>query len=127
MTRLEENRMLVEEVAKSAEAQPTGTHEERVTFLLSLIATMLADISKSQAILADKMESELINKIVDEIEQEIEREKVNRSVFRGEIDGKKDAVKAEECTGSIYAYRNVIAYIDKYTRGIKTAEGVKKE
>lgn len=58
MTRLEENRILIEEVAKSAEAKQTVNHEERVTFLLSLIATMLADISKSLAILADKSEVE---------------------------------------------------------------------
>jgi len=36
--------------------KPTGTYEEMVTFQLGLIATMLADISKSLAILADKAE-----------------------------------------------------------------------
>lgn len=46
-----------------------------------------------------------------EIEQKIEQERFARSVFRGE---EKDAVKAEQCTGSIMAYNNVIKFIDKY-------------
>lgn len=58
MKRLEENKMIVGGAIKRAEAQPTGTYEEMVVFQLGLIATMLADISKSQAILADKEESE---------------------------------------------------------------------
>lgn len=56
MTRVEENKMIVGEAIKRAEAKPTGTYEEMVTFQLGLIATMLADISKSLAILADKAE-----------------------------------------------------------------------
>lgn len=58
MTRVEENRMIVSGAIKRAEDQPTGTYEEMVTFQLGVIATMLADISKSLAILADKIESE---------------------------------------------------------------------
>ena len=57
MTRLEENRMIIAEMAKRTELKPTGTYEEMVTFNLGTIATMLADISKSLAILADKAES----------------------------------------------------------------------
>lgn len=58
MTRLEENRMVVYEMAKIAESKPTGTYEEMVSFHLGTIALMLTDISKSLAILADKVESE---------------------------------------------------------------------
>lgn len=58
MTRVEENKLIVSGAIKRAEDQPTGTYEEMVTFQLGLIATMLADISKSLAILADKAESE---------------------------------------------------------------------
>lgn len=58
MTRLEENEMIIDEATKRAELKPTGTYEEMVTFQLGLIASMLADISKSLAILADKAESE---------------------------------------------------------------------
>ena len=58
MTRLEENGMVVNEMNKRVEHKPTGTYEEMVTFQLGAIATMLADISKSLAILADKTESE---------------------------------------------------------------------
>lgn len=58
MTRLEENGMVIKEATKRAEAKPTGSYEEMVTFQLGLIASMLADISKSLAILADKSEVE---------------------------------------------------------------------
>ena len=58
MTRLEENGMVINEAIKRAERQPTGTYEEMVTFQLGLISAMLADISKSLAILADWTEVE---------------------------------------------------------------------
>ena len=58
MTRLEENRMVIYEMTKRQELKPTGTYEEMVTFQLGTIATMLADISKSLAVIADKAESE---------------------------------------------------------------------
>lgn len=57
MTRQEENRKVIKEMSKRAERKPTGTYEEMVTFQLGAIATMLADISQSLAILADKAES----------------------------------------------------------------------
>lgn len=56
MKRLEENGMVVDVMTERAERNPTGTYEEMVTFQLGVIATMLADISKSLAILADKAE-----------------------------------------------------------------------
>lgn len=58
MTRLEENGIIINEMSKRAECNPTGTYEEMVTFQLGAISTMLADISKSLAIIADKAESE---------------------------------------------------------------------
>ena len=58
MTRLEENGIVINEMTKRANSKPTGTYEEMVTFQLGAIATMLVDISKSLAILADKAESE---------------------------------------------------------------------
>ncbi len=58
MTRLEENRMVVNEMDRRVQCQPSGTYEEIVAFQLGAIATMLADISKSLAIITDKMESE---------------------------------------------------------------------
>ncbi len=58
MTRLEENGDLVDKVNKIVEQNPTGTYEKMVAFQLGIIATMLTDISKSLAILADKAESE---------------------------------------------------------------------
>lgn len=48
----------IDEMSKRVKCNPTGTYEEMVTFQLGAIATMLADISKSLAILADKAESE---------------------------------------------------------------------
>lgn len=58
MTRLEENKKVIEEMTGRAERKPTGTYEEMVVFQLGVIATMLADISKSFAVIADKTESE---------------------------------------------------------------------
>ena len=58
MTRLEENKMVIEEMTGRTKRKPAGTYEEVVTFQLGVIATMLADISKSLAVLADKAESE---------------------------------------------------------------------
>lgn len=58
MTRCEENAMVIDEMIKRANQKPTGTYEEMVTFQLGVIATMLADISKSLAIFVDKTESE---------------------------------------------------------------------
>ena len=59
MTRLEENKKSIEIMVEEAERKPVGTHEEMVILQLSTIAIMLADISKSLAILADKAESEV--------------------------------------------------------------------
>ena len=58
MTRLEENGIIINEMHKRAEHNPSGTYEEMVTFQLGAIATILADISKSLAIFADKAEGE---------------------------------------------------------------------
>lgn len=59
MTRLEENKMVIDEMAKRIERNPNGTYKEIVTFQLGVIATMLADISKSLALLAGIAEKEL--------------------------------------------------------------------
>lgn len=58
MTRLEENKMIIKGMREMAERKPEGTYEEMVVFQLGVIATMLADISQSLAIIADKGESE---------------------------------------------------------------------
>lgn len=61
MSRLEENEIVINEMYKRAKDKPSGTYEEMVTFQLGTIATMLSDISRSLAILADKAESEESN------------------------------------------------------------------
>ena len=58
MTRIKENGIVIDEMNKRAECNPTGTYEEMVAFQLGVIATMLTDMSKSLAILADKAESD---------------------------------------------------------------------
>lgn len=58
MPRLEENERVINEMYKRAKDKPSGTYEEMVTFQLGTIATMLSDISRSLAILANKAESE---------------------------------------------------------------------
>ena len=55
--------------------------------------------------------SDVLDKLRAEIEQDLEQDKIARSVFRYE---KINAVKAEQCTGSIAAYNGVIGIIDKY-------------
>ena len=59
MERLEENEMVINVMTERAKRKPVGTYEEMVTFQLGAIATMLTDISKSLAIIADKTESEV--------------------------------------------------------------------
>ncbi|MDD6195408.1 MAG: hypothetical protein PUB12_00670 [[Clostridium] aminophilum] len=58
MTRVEENRAVISEIVKSVENKPSGTYEEVTASYLGTIATMLIDIFKSLAILADKEEKE---------------------------------------------------------------------
>lgn len=58
MARLEENKMVIEEMAKRNKQNPTGTYEEVVVFQLGTIATMLTDISRSLAVIADGVEKE---------------------------------------------------------------------
>ena len=66
--------------------------------------------AKDEQNLTLKQESVLDN-IRADIEQKLEQERFARSVFRHE---EKDAVKAEQCTGGIFAYNNVIRLIDEY-------------
>ena len=58
MKRVEQNQDVIDLMRERAECKPTGTYEEMVVFQLGTIATMLADISKSLAVIADKTESE---------------------------------------------------------------------
>ena len=57
MTRLEENQTVIDCMIEGMRSKPSGTYEEMVTFQLVTIASMLADISKSLAILADRAEA----------------------------------------------------------------------
>ena len=59
MSRVEENKELVEFMNDLAKEKPSGTFEEMTVFQLGIIATMLADISKSLAMIADIKSSEL--------------------------------------------------------------------
>lgn len=61
----------------------------------------------------------VLEKIRAEIKAKIEEEEFARSVFRHE---EKDTYKAEQCTGSIMAYNNVIKLIDKYKDESEGAE-----
>jgi hypothetical protein len=58
MTRIEENKMIRDRLMEEAKRKPIGTYEEMVSFQLGAIASMLADISRSLAVIADKAESE---------------------------------------------------------------------
>ena len=58
MTRVEQNQKVIDEMTERALSNPTGTYEQMMIFQIGAIATMLADISKSLAVIADKTESE---------------------------------------------------------------------
>jgi len=58
MSRVEDNEKVLEDVVRITNNKSSGTYEEVVTLQLSLIGFMLGDISKSLAIIADKLEKE---------------------------------------------------------------------
>jgi hypothetical protein len=57
MSRTEENKEILKTISGAFEKE-VGTYEKMIVFQLSYIAAILADISKSLAIIADKAESE---------------------------------------------------------------------
>ena len=54
MTRVEENKKLMDILNKKAVDKPDGTFEEMLCWQAGAISSFLADISKSLAIIADK-------------------------------------------------------------------------
>ena len=57
MTRLEENKMIINEMERRRpELNSKGTYNDFVKFEFCAITTMLADISKSLAVIADRQE-----------------------------------------------------------------------
>ena len=58
MTRIEQNAIMIDAIAQEVKRKPEGTYHEMVSFQLGAISTMLADISRSLAVIADKAESE---------------------------------------------------------------------
>ena len=59
MKRIEENQKVIDEMMEISKCNPTGTYEQMVALHLGMIVMMLADISKSLAVVADKAESEV--------------------------------------------------------------------
>lgn len=66
MSRLEENKEIIEETIKRAADKSPVTYQEMMTFQTDAIVNVLADISKSLAILADRAEKE---QTLDNIEE----------------------------------------------------------
>ena len=58
MSRIEENKKVIDDVVRITNDKSSGTYEEVVTIQLNLIAFILADISKSLAMLAGESEKE---------------------------------------------------------------------
>ena len=56
MSRIEDNKKLIERLDKIAKELPGGSYEEVTAMNLGAIATLLTDISRSLAIMADKVE-----------------------------------------------------------------------
>lgn len=57
MNRENENKEIIEHFIKAAKEKQAGTFEEVALFNLGVIATVLSDISKSLAIIADNVEA----------------------------------------------------------------------
>jgi hypothetical protein len=60
--------------------------------------------------LREKDTNVILDNIKEEVKTKIEQDEFARSVFRHE---EKDNAKAEQCTGRIMAYNNVIKLIDR--------------
>lgn len=58
MTRVEENEVIRKEINNKVKSRRFSSWEEKSAFQLAMIDVMLSDISKSLAIIADKMERE---------------------------------------------------------------------
>jgi hypothetical protein len=58
MTRLEQDKMIIDKIVEETERKPTGTYNEMMMLHLGAIVGVLADISRSLAILADDVEKE---------------------------------------------------------------------
>lgn len=77
MSRFEENKLLFDRIVKMSEHKPEGTFEEMMVFQAAAIASVLTDISKSVAVIADRAENERLKKaleqehILDKIKEEI--------------------------------------------------------
>ena len=56
MTRVEENEKNRKEMIRRMNSRHFGSHEEKSAFELSMVVMMLSDISKSLAVIADKIE-----------------------------------------------------------------------
>ncbi len=58
MSRIEENADLINKMMIRSKENPDGTPNEQTVFNIGLITSLLTDISKSLAVIADKVESE---------------------------------------------------------------------
>lgn len=58
MSRVEENKKMIEHFVKSAMETGSGKYEEMVTWHLGAMNSFLSDISKSLAVIADSMSSQ---------------------------------------------------------------------
>ena len=61
MSRTEENKEIIKHFVESALEFPKGTFEEVITWHLGTMNAILTDISKSLAVIADKMAQEAQN------------------------------------------------------------------
>lgn len=71
MNRVEENNAIIDHMMNLAKEEPSGTFEQMTVFQMGAIASMLADISKSLAMIADIKSSEF-----DKTRRELEKEQV---------------------------------------------------
>ena len=90
----------------------TREREEAIKHIENIIPYVGKNLKESlnMAVKVLKQES-ILDEIRLEIEIKIKRKEYARSVFCYE---EKDAVKEEQCTGSIMAYNDMIKLIDEY-------------
>ena len=123
MSRLEENKKIIEAMIKSAIDKPTGTYEEVMALNTGLIVSMLADISQSLAIIADKVEKEQALNNVEEAYLSLMRTQAKYKdkvkvldKIKKEIEQYRDSLPCDNTsTSKFYAINYILGQIlDKY-------------
>lgn len=131
MSRLEENKKVIEEMIKRAADKSPVTYQEMMTFQTDAIVNMLADISKSFAILADRAEKEQTLDNIEEVYLNLMRTQAKYEdkikvldKIKEEIEQYRDSLPCDNTSISkFYAINYILGQIfDKYINESETEE-----